>query len=247
MYVLFSPSESKRTLAYNSPFRFDSFLFPHLYLNRLHVIQRYDSILSSQDSTQKKIWLGLQKETHLEVLSESVFAQPTLPAIIRYNGVAYKYLAYESLPEISQRYVDKTTIIFSNLFGPIRASDPLPYYKLKQGQVLDNFRTESFYKEHFSSCLDSLLEDDCVLDFRSEFYKKFYTLRIPHVTMKFIKNNRVISHFSKAYRGEILRTLALKGIQTKQDLMCISFTGLKLLEVQTQRLQTLLIFHVEKP
>ncbi|MFC2490453.1 MAG: peroxide stress protein YaaA, partial [Prevotella sp.] len=45
----------------------------------------------------------------------------------------YKHLDYRSLDSAAQEFVDKNTLIFSNLFGPVLAADALPEYKLKQG------------------------------------------------------------------------------------------------------------------
>ena len=46
-------------------------------------------------------------------------------------------MSYNNLEKSSQKYIDDNVLIFSNLFGVLKASDVIPDYKLKQG--------ESFY------------------------------------------------------------------------------------------------------
>ncbi|EDO9528420.1 peroxide stress protein YaaA [Campylobacter coli] len=58
----------------------------------------------------------------------------------------------------------ENTLIFSNLFGVVKASDHLPFYKFKQGAKINNFALEKFYKEHFSKALDEYLKND-ILDY----------------------------------------------------------------------------------
>ena len=46
-----------------------------------------------------------------------------MKAIERYDGVAYDYLKYSDLNNDEKDYIDFNVIIFSNLYGPILASD----------------------------------------------------------------------------------------------------------------------------
>ena len=46
-----------------------------------------------------------------------------MKSIQRYSGIAFDALCYESLNKEEQNYIDNNVIIFSNLFGPIKAND----------------------------------------------------------------------------------------------------------------------------
>jgi cytoplasmic iron level regulating protein YaaA (DUF328/UPF0246 family) len=105
-------------------------------------------------------------------------------------------------------------ILFSNLFGPIKANDKIPEYKLKQGVKMGNLNIEKTYKNLFSASLDKYL-GEYIIDLRAGFYEKFYTISVPHVAFKFLKNGKVVSHYAKAYRGKILQHIA----QTKPKIM----------------------------
>jgi cytoplasmic iron level regulating protein YaaA (DUF328/UPF0246 family) len=122
-------------------------------------------------------------------------------------------------------------IIFSNLFGSILAKYPIPNYKLKQGEKLDSFTIEKFYKEHFSDSLDVLLENEFTIDLRAGFYLKFYTPKINHITMKFLKNGKVVSHWAKAYRGAIAKELAHFQPENEQEFQKIHFENLEIKEI----------------
>ncbi len=101
-------------------------------------------------------------------------------------------------------------MIFSNLFGVLKASDEIPDYKLKQGESFYDLKIDKFYNDNFSQELDKYLENDDILDLRAGFYEKFYVIKKPYKTLKFIKDGKVVSHFAKAYRGEILKIYCTK-------------------------------------
>ena len=86
----------------------------------------------------------------------------------------------------------------------------IPDYKLKQGETFDNIKIEKFYNENFSSILDETLKDEDIIDLRAGFYEKFYKIKKPYTTMKFIKDGKVVSHWAKAYRGVILKLFPYK-------------------------------------
>ncbi|HIP02678.1 MAG TPA: peroxide stress protein YaaA, partial [Campylobacterales bacterium] len=130
-----------------------------------------------------------------------------------------------------REFIDKNMIIFSNLFGPILAGYYVPNYKLKQGEKLGSFVIEKFYKEHFSDTLDELLEDEFTIDLRAGFYLKFYKPKVAHITMKFLKEGKVVSHWAKAYRGSIAKELAHYQPENEQELQKIHFENLEIKEI----------------
>ena len=81
---------------------------------------------------------GLKKEADILANKRDIIHEPTMKAIQRYTGVAFDHLDYEALNEKEQAYIDSHVILFSNLFGPLRASDLIPEYRLKQGEAVVN-------------------------------------------------------------------------------------------------------------
>ncbi len=243
MKILFSPSESKKTDNNNSKNHSLTYHFPKLLDKQLHVLKTYDNyIKSSCDASLSKLF-GLKKSSDVDFFREiDIFNAPTLKAVERYCGVAYDYLDYKHIEQ--KEFIDKNMIIFSNLFGPIFAEYPLPNYKLKQGEKLGSFVIEKYYKEHFSDALDNLLENEFIIDLRAGFYLKFYKPKSYHITIKFIKNGKVISHWAKAYRGKIAKELAHFQPQNEKEFQKIRFQNLQILEIIRRKNSSEYIFSI---
>lgn len=232
MKILFSPSEAKTAVSSNKFIDRGDFIFPNLYEKRCEILKIYDDFL--QKATVEKIskLFGVKNLTDEPSLRESLFKKGAIKAVLRYDGVAYKHLDYRSLDSAAQGFIDKNTLIFSNLFGPVLAADALPEYKLKQGERIDGLNLEEFYRQNFSGEIDGWLGDDDILDLRAEFYEKFYRIRKPFATFKFLKNGKVVSHYAKAYRGIVLRQVAQKGVKNFDELCKMDIENLRLIDVK---------------
>ncbi|EAH7585886.1 YaaA family protein [Campylobacter lari] len=244
MKILFSPSEGKSKINTHTCLNEKSFIFSKLYDKRLEVITQYKIFIKECDKNVLEKFFGIKDKNELYDLGQDILKKDTTKAIQRYNGVAFEYLDYESLNEISKKYIDENVLIFSNLFGPILAKDLIPYYKLKQGEKIKDFNIEKFYKENFSSELDNFLENELIIDLRAKFYEKFYTLKQPFTTLTFLKNSKTLSHFAKAYRGKILRILASKNIHSKEVLLENLPNDLKIKEIKIQGLKEEIILDI---
>jgi cytoplasmic iron level regulating protein YaaA (DUF328/UPF0246 family) len=64
------------------------------------------------------------------------------------------------------------------------------------------------------------------------------------MTLKFIKNSKVVSHWAKAYRGIVLRELALSQIDTLEDFGKLQIEGLHVKEIKKIKLKTEVIFEI---
>ncbi len=214
-----------------APLSPDALLFPELYPRRQPVLDAYEKLLRSGSDEELSELFGLKDSAEFGRYREGAGNAPTMKAVLRYDGVAYDYLDYPSLNAAAQEYVDRSVILFSNLFGPLRAADPIPDYKLKQGSRIGDFIPEKHYKEHFTAALDEWIAEREILDLRAGFYDKFYVPRSPAVTMKFLKGGKAVSHWAKAYRGKVLRESALNGFETVSELLAHNIEGLKLEEI----------------
>jgi len=240
MKILFSPSEGKTTLVTNEPINKNSFIFPELYEKRKYILDEYNNYIHSLNNEDLNHYFGIKNGTDFKI---DIFKEKTCKAIQRYDGVAYDYLEYNLLDKASQKYIDENTIIFSNLFGPIKADNLIPIYRMKQGRNLPNIEIDKFYKKEFSEVLDNYLKDEIILDLRAGHYDKFYKPK-NYITMKFIKNNKVVSHWAKAYRGIVLKEMAKNNIQTKQDLLNLIIPNLNLKEIQETKKKITIIYEI---
>lgn len=247
MKILFSPSEAKYSGGEGKSFDKDSFLFPQLFDKRLEIINQYNDFILNASVNELEKLFGTKKEDVINQYKKDIFSSPTMKVISRYDGVAFDYLKYETLKNEEKKYIDENVIIFSNLFGPIKAGDKgLPEYKLKQGESFNNLKIEKFYSENFSNELDKFLKDDEIIDLRAGFYEKFYKLNKPYVTMKFLKDGKVVSHFAKAYRGIILNNMAKNSIKTIDELMNMEIEKLKVEEIKKQKLKTEIVYSINE-
>jgi len=243
MYILFSPSEAK---AQNStilkPF---SLAFPELSKARNEVLFRYLALLEKSQTSTLSSLFGVKNEKEIQALKETnPLSAYTQKALFRYTGVGYAHLDPRSLSVDALNFLENHLIIFSNLFGPLLGGDTLPYYKLKQGQTLDGLATQAYYKPLITPVLDSLLENHLIIDLRAGFYEKFYLPRTPYIRFIFLKNGKVVSHWAKAWRGKVARTLAFLQPQTEEAFGRIIFEGLRIEEIQHKGVQKNYIFSI---
>ena len=244
MKILFSPSETKILGGTNPSIKKDSFLFPSLYEKRMEIVKHYQTYITNASNEQLVKLFGTKKEDVIDQYSKNLFDGPTMKAINRYDGVAFDYLEYTKLNSSEQSYIDKNVLIFSNLFGPISSGDLIPEYKLQQVETFDNVKIEKFYNENFSAILDETLKDEDLIDLRAGFYEKFYKIKKPYTTMKFIKEGKVVSHWAKAYRGVILKLLAINNIKTIDELMNMQIPNLKIEEIKKQKEKTEIVYSI---
>ncbi len=243
MKILLAPSETKRT---GGDLSFDpsTLLFKALLPYRTKLLHTYTNVLQKGDMPTLSKMFGLKKEADILAHKKDIIHELTMKAIQRYTGVAFDYLDYEKLDAEAQAYIDSHVILFSNLFGPIRASDLIPEYKLKQGEAVGGIKTEKFYHEHAAALMEAYLAEDEILDLRAGFYDKFYKPTKPYTTLKFIKEGKVVSHWAKAYRGIVLREIAKAGIETLEAFMKLPIEGLSIKEIQTKKNKTEIIYEI---
>lgn len=243
MKILLAPSETKKT---GGDLSFDpsTLLFEDLLPHRTKLLHTYINVLQKGDIPTLSKMFGLKKEADILTHKKDIIHELTMKAIQRYTGVAFDYLGYEELDDKTQHYIDSHVILFSNLFGPIRASDLIPEYKLKQGEAVGEIKTEKFYHEHSAQLMESYLAEDEILDLRAGFYDKFYKPTKPYTTLKFIKEGKVVSHWAKAYRGIVLREIAKARIETLEDFMKLPIEGLSIKEIQTKKNKTEIIYEI---
>lgn len=245
MKILFSPSEGKTSDSPITKPLNTAFFQPSLFSKREEVIHRYENLLKNGSFEKLSKLFGLKDSEAVDTLRAiSITSSALQEAILRYTGVAYDYLSYNTLPKESQAFIKTNTIIFSNLLGPLLAGDAIPNYKLKQGEKIDGFAPEKHYKETFSPSLDTFLENELIIDLRAGFYEKFYTIPFPYITCKFLKNGKSVSHWAKAYRGMVVRALAIHQPQTEEEFAKMAIEGLAIKEIIQTKLKREYVFDI---
>jgi len=243
--ILLAPAETKNPNGDSKPYCEENFFLKELFSKREEIFELYENHIKSLDLQELSKWFGLKKIEEVKRYKQSLKNKPTMKAIQRYNGVAFDALAYDSLDNKQKAYIDDNVVLFSNLFGPIKASDLIPDYKYKQGAKLPNINVEKFYLENFSLALDDYLGEE-IIDLRAGHYEKFYKVKKANVlTFKFLKDNKVVSHWAKHYRGVLLKHLATNNISSIAEFLASNIEGLKLVEIQEKKNIKLLVMQIE--
>ncbi|MFA5455638.1 MAG: peroxide stress protein YaaA [Sulfurimonas sp.] len=192
----------------------------------------------------KKELFGFKKFSDCEPYINDIFDSTLMCAIKRYDGVAYDYLDFNSLETEAKEYAKSNTIIFSNLYGPLLGGDTIANYKVKQGNNIGGFVPDKFYKDRFSYQLDLFLANSEILDLRAGYYDKFYEIKKPHTTLKFLKDGKVVSHWAKAYRGLVLRAVAQKSINSMSEFMALEIEGLSVAKIKVIKNKTEVVYNI---
>ncbi len=148
---------------------------------------------------------SLRREAITQI-DRALLRAPTAPAIEVYSGVLYQALDWHTLSRSAQIRGEKELLIISAIFGALRPSDSIPYYKAKMKAA------------HWKSALSQILDEsetDLIVDCRSSTYATVWsgdpaiTVAIRVFQLKAGKLS-VITHMSKKYRGELTRLLLQK-------------------------------------
>ncbi len=214
--IFLSPSEDKILLdsdMLDSKIDFISHLWRSDIFDREHINTYYKSmiknILDNKDSTLLSQIYGtkLFNDKIQKSLACCAMQSSVIESIRRYSGTAFLALDFESLSIREQEFLLDNVYIFSNLFGIIKAGDKIPHYKLKQNTKFNNLSLKEIYKP-FVNHKNIFNQIDFIIDLRASVYQQIFPIDKEHVSFQFLKNGKVISHYSKLYRGRILRYIA---------------------------------------
>jgi len=237
--ILFSPSEGKNSGG--DLFAKELFGATHA---RDEILNSYRDIVLSGDEEAIKTLFGFKKFSECRPYIVDIFDSPLMHAIERYDGVAYDYLRYKEQDSLTQEYLREHTIIFSNLYGPLRGGDTIANYKVKQGNSIGDIAPDKFYKERFGYQLDLYLAKDDILDLRAGYYDKFYKASKPYTTLKFLKKGKTVSHWAKAYRGIVLREIAKAQIDSLEAFNSLEIEGLSVHEIKKTKNKTEIVYNI---
>ena len=105
MIILFSPSESKTQLDGYSSICKESFIFQDQYAKRIEAVKIYNEYINSNSIDSLLDIFGIKDIEKIQEYQKNIFEAATCPAIKRYSGVSYSYLAYDTLNQNAKYYI----------------------------------------------------------------------------------------------------------------------------------------------
>ncbi|MDA8863245.1 peroxide stress protein YaaA [Pontimonas sp.] len=147
--------------------------------------------------------------------NQEVLRSPVMPALERYTGVLFDALGVHDLEPEAQAWVEETLAVFSALFGLVRASDPIPAYRLSFDSKLSGGPLAAQWAEVTAELWEQV--PDFVLDLRSEGYWKLAPVPPGQgVFVSLVKegpagSRKAVGHANKSVKGALVRSLAITG------------------------------------
>ncbi|MFF3223162.1 peroxide stress protein YaaA [Nocardia suismassiliense] len=213
MLVLLPPSETKSDGGTDVPLDLAALSMPQLTAVRERLVDAVTKLATDPDAARTVLGLGKGADSEI-ARNAALRTSPTRPALERYTGVLYDALNARSFSKPQRAKAYARLGIGSALFGAVRASDPIPAYRLSGGSKLPGLPTLSaVWRDSLADALLAEANGDLVVDLRSGTYQQLG--RVPGaVTANVLTEHpdgsrTVVSHFNKHHKGLLARALVL--------------------------------------
>ncbi|MGW0991847.1 peroxide stress protein YaaA [Streptomyces sp. NPDC002520] len=222
MLVLLPPSEGKASSGRGAPLKPESLSLPGLTGAREAVLGELVELCSGDPGQNEKARevLGLSEGLRGEIAKNAVLRTAgARPAGEIYTGVLYDALGLASLDPAAKRRAARSLLVFSGLWGAVRVTDRIPSYRCSMGVKLPALGAlAGHWRAPMAEVLPEAAGDGLVLDLRSAAYAAAWkpkgevagrtaTVRVLHAPTR-----KVVSHFNKATKGRIVRSLLTEGV-----------------------------------
>ncbi|KMS79267.1 MULTISPECIES: peroxide stress protein YaaA [Streptomyces] len=222
MLVLLPPSEGKANPGEGAPLRLESLSLPGLTAAREAVLGELVELCSGDEGKAREV-LGLSEGLRGEVgKNAGLRTAGARPAGEVYTGVLYDALGLATLDTAARRRAAESLLVFSGLWGAVRVTDPIPSYRCSMGVKLPGLGAlAGHWRAPMAEVVPEAAADGLVLDLRSSAYAAAWrpkgevagrtaTVRVLHAPTR-----KVVSHFNKATKGRIVRSLLTAGTAPK--------------------------------
>lgn len=218
MLVLLPPSEGKAASGRGAPLKPESLSLPGLNAAREAVLGELVELCSGDEEKAREV-LGLSEGLRGEVAKNAgLRTAGARPAGEIYTGVLYDALGLASLDAAAKRRAARSLLVFSGLWGAVRVTDRIPSYRCSMGVKLPGLGAlGAHWRTPMAEVLPEAAGRGLVLDLRSAAYAAAWkpqgevagrtaTVRVLHAPTR-----KVVSHFNKATKGRIVRSLLSAG------------------------------------
>ncbi|WP_330457564.1 peroxide stress protein YaaA [Streptomyces sp. NBC_00820] len=225
MLVLLPPSEGKASSGRGAPLKPEALSLPGLAGAREAVLGELFELCAGDPGQNEKARevLGLSEGLRGEIAKNAVLRTAgARPAGEIYTGVLYDSLDLASLDTAAKRRAARSLLVFSGLWGAVRVTDRIPSYRCSMGVKLPGLGAlAGHWRTPMAEVMPEVAGDGLVLDLRSAAYAAAWkpkgeiagrtaTVRVLHAPTR-----KVVSHFNKATKGRIVRSLLSAGTAPK--------------------------------
>ena len=220
MLILLPPSEGKAPARRGKPLDLGGLSFPALEPARRQLL---DSLveLCRGDAEGARAVLGLPPGlADLVSRNADLATAPTARADHVYSGVLYDALGLPHLPAGARRRATSRVAVVSSLFGLVRPGDRIPAYRLSGDASLPGLGpVAGVWRAALGDVVREAVGGGLLVDLRSTTYAAFWrpeadlarrvvTVRVLHESDG---RRTVVSHFNKATKGRLVRSLLEDG------------------------------------
>jgi len=218
--ILLPPSEGKTPARRGRPLDLDDLSFPALLPARRRVLDALVEVCRGDPEVARAV-LGLPPGmADLVARNADLAVAATARADRVYSGVLYDALGLPELPTDARRRAATRVGVVSSLFGLVRPGDRIPAYRLSGDASLPGLGPVAGV---WRTCLGDVVREamgaGLLVDLRSTTYAGFWrpepelarrvvTVRVLHETDG---RRTVVSHFNKATKGRLVRSLLEDG------------------------------------
>ncbi|MFF9404167.1 peroxide stress protein YaaA [Streptomyces anandii] len=218
MLVLLPPSEGKASVGRGTPLKPESLSLPGLADAREAVLTELVELCRGDEEKAREV-LGLSEGLRGEVGKNARLREAgTRPAGEIYTGVLYDALGLASLDAAGKRRAARSLLVFSGLWGAVRVTDRIPSYRCSMGVRLPGLGAlAGHWRAPMADALPEVAGGGLVLDLRSSAYaaawkpKGELAERTAIVRVLHAPTRKVVSHFNKATKGRMVRSLLTAG------------------------------------
>ena len=213
MIVLLPPSETKRAGGDGPAMELSLLGSGDLNPLREDLVGELVDLAADQEASRRALGISVAQGEEIE-RNAALRTAPTLPAIYRYTGVLYDALDFGSLRAVDADRARSRLAIGSALFGLLRADDMIPAYRLSASAKLpDRPRLPARWRPVLEPVLRDLASRELIVDLRSGAYVGLGRIdgavAVDLVAEHPDGRRTVITHFNKAHKGRLARTLAV--------------------------------------
>ena len=225
MRIVLPPSETKTPGGTEgSALDWAQLALPGLTSTREEIARDLVELCSNEAVAKKALGLGAKGDEWIEANRE-LLTSPVMPALERYTGVLFDALEAESLSGDDRAHANDVVWLFSALFGPLRAFDPIPRYRLSFDSKLPGGAVKARWSVH----AEEIWAEDFTIDLRSEGYRALAPL--PEGTGVFVKvvkdfdKAAAVGHANKATKGRLVRDFVTQAVQISSTQEFLEWAG----------------------